>query len=45
MSDETAEQLMEIYDKWNTRASRERFLGRMKHKLNAKERYSHYRYH
>jgi len=38
MSDEAAEELMEIYDKWNSRATRERFLGRMKHKLHAKER-------
>lgn len=38
MSDEAADQLMDIYDKWNSRANRERFLGRMKHKLQAKER-------
>ncbi|HVC36201.1 MAG TPA: hypothetical protein VNE40_02025 [Candidatus Dormibacteraeota bacterium] len=42
MSDEAAEKLMETYDKWNTRASRERFLGRMKHKLYTKERFSRY---
>lgn len=39
MSNEEAEQLMEVYDRWNSRANRERFLSRMKHKLQAKERY------
>jgi hypothetical protein len=42
MSDEAAEQLMDVYDKWNSRENRERFLGRMKHKLQAKERGRHY---
>jgi hypothetical protein len=30
--------LMETFDKWNVRVRRERFLARMEHKLNAKER-------
>jgi hypothetical protein len=33
--------LMESFDKWNDRNKRERFLNKMKHKLQAKEnRYS-----
>lgn len=32
------ETLMEAFDKWNVRERRERFLARMEHKLNAKER-------
>lgn len=33
--------LMESFDKWNDRSKRERFLNKMKHKLQAKEnRYS-----
>lgn len=42
MSDEAADQLRDIYDKWDNRAKRERFLGRMKHKLHAKERGRHW---
>lgn len=38
MSDEAAEQLMENFDQKWTKDNRERFLGRMKHKLHAKER-------
>lgn len=38
MSDEAAEQIMDSFDeKWN-KANRDRFLNRMKHKLQAKER-------
>lgn len=31
------EQLMETFDKWDSRARRERFLKRMEHKLHSKE--------
>ncbi len=30
--------LMETFDKWDSKDKRERFLKRMEHKLNAKER-------
>jgi hypothetical protein len=30
--------LMETFDRWNARDRRQRFLARMEHKLNAKER-------
>lgn len=33
------EQLMEIFDKWDDRDRRERFVRRMEHKLKAKEAY------
>jgi hypothetical protein len=38
MSEEAAEQLMESFDEKWTRDTRNRFLNRMKHKLQAKER-------
>lgn len=33
-----ADALMETFDKWDSRERRERFLRRMEHKLNIKER-------
>jgi len=38
MSDEAAEKIMESFDRWKQEDQRSRFLNRMKHKLNAKER-------
>ena len=38
MSDEAAEQIMKKWEEWDDADARKRFLGRMKHKLNAKER-------
>jgi hypothetical protein len=38
MSDDSAQQLMEMYDKWDQRAVRRSFIARMEHKLHAKER-------
>lgn len=40
MYDDAYADLMETYDKWDSRARRQRFLARMEHKLNAKERRS-----
>jgi hypothetical protein len=36
---------MDIYDKWDNRARRQRFIARMEHKLNAKERRFNQRHH
>ncbi len=38
MSDDTAQQLMEFYDKWDNRERRRNFIARMEHKLYSKER-------
>lgn len=38
MSDEAAEEIMESFDRWKQDNERKRFLGKMKHKLQAKER-------
>jgi len=40
MSDDSAQQLMDMYDKWDQRAERRNFIARMEHKLYAKERNS-----
>jgi hypothetical protein len=40
MSEDSATQLEEMYDKWDQRAVRRNFIARMEHKLNAKERNS-----
>lgn len=40
MSEDTAQELMEMYDKWDSRERRRSFIQRMEHKLNAKERRS-----
>jgi hypothetical protein len=42
MHDDAYAELMNIYDKWDNRARRQRFVARMEHKLNAKERRSNY---
>ena len=32
MSEDSAQQLMEMYDKWDSRENRRKFLSRMEHK-------------
>ena len=38
MSEETAQELMDTYDKWDRREERRNFIARMEHKLHSKER-------
>lgn len=38
MSEETAQELMDMYDRWDQREERRNFIARMEHKLNSKER-------
>ena len=38
MSDDTANELMDLYDKWDSRERRRNFLSRMERKLHSKER-------
>jgi len=38
MSDDTAQEIMEQYDKWDNRERRRDFISRMEHKLYSKER-------
>lgn len=37
MSDDTAMQLMDMYDKWDSKDRRRNFIARMEHKLRTKE--------
>jgi len=37
MSDDTAQQLMDMYDKWDSKERRHNFIARMEHKLRSKE--------
>jgi len=39
MSDDTAQQLMEMYDKWDSKERRRNFIARMEHKLHNKEQH------
>lgn len=41
MSSEEADELMENFDKWDTKHAKHDFIHRMERKLNRKERYSH----
>lgn len=41
MSDDTINQLMDVYDKWDSRKKRDRLRARLEHKLHAKEQYTH----
>jgi hypothetical protein len=38
MSEDTAQELMDMYDKWDHREQRRTFIARMEHKLHTKER-------
>jgi len=38
MSEETAEELMDMYEKWDSRKARRTFIARMERKLDARER-------
>ncbi|HEX7368365.1 MAG TPA: hypothetical protein VF261_01770 [Candidatus Saccharimonadales bacterium] len=40
MSEDTAQELMDMYDKWDNRERRRNFISRMEHKLDSKERRS-----
>jgi hypothetical protein len=40
MSDDDINQLMDVYDKWNSRDRRQRLRARLEHKLRAKEQYA-----
>jgi len=39
MSEDTAQEIMDKYDKWDNRSKRRDFIARMEHKLNSKERH------
>lgn len=40
MSDDDINELMDVYDKWNSRERRQRLRARLERKLRAKEQYS-----
>lgn len=40
MSEDTAQEIMDKYDKWDDRNRRREFISRMEHKLHTKERRS-----
>lgn len=41
MSSEEAEQLMETFEKWDTKHARQNFISRMERKMHRKEKGSH----